>query len=138
MISLSPSTCSHSFQEKPLCKRPCIHWLHISASGLKKGVYIDGHESEDVVHHRKSLLKILRDLCICHRLPRASLSLFSTMSPSSISTKARHGFGRRVNGLPFSQRQRQWDYGLTSLRNMEANSGYHSRNLGIQNTLTKH
>lgn len=34
----------------------------------KKGVYIDGHEREDV-RHRKSLLKTLHDLCGAHKPP---------------------------------------------------------------------
>jgi hypothetical protein len=52
--------------------RTAVRWLHhlgFKPVSHKKGVYIDGHEREDVVRHRKSLLKALHDLCAAHKPP---------------------------------------------------------------------
>ena len=52
--------------------RTGIRWLHhlgFKPVSHKKGVYIDGHEREDVVRHRKSFLKILGELRASHRPP---------------------------------------------------------------------
>ena len=43
-----------------------LHHLGFKPVSHKKGVYIDGHEREDVVKHRESLLKTLHDLRISH------------------------------------------------------------------------
>ena len=50
--------------------RTSVRWLHnlgFKPVSHTKGVYIDGHEREDAVHHRKSLLKTLSDLRASHR-----------------------------------------------------------------------
>ena len=52
--------------------RTAVRWLHhlgFKPVSHKKGVYIDGHEREDVVRHRKSLLKTLHDLSAAHKPP---------------------------------------------------------------------
>ena len=49
-----------------------VRWLHhlgFKPVNHKKGVYIDGHEREDVVHHRKSFLKSLGELRASYRPP---------------------------------------------------------------------
>ena len=52
--------------------RTAVCWLHhlgFKPVSHKKGMYIDGHEREDVVSHRKSLLKTLHDLRAAHKPP---------------------------------------------------------------------
>ena len=52
--------------------RLAICWLHhlgFRPVSHKKGVYVDGHEREDVVSHRKSLLKTLHELRSSHQPP---------------------------------------------------------------------
>ena len=46
-----------------------VRCLRFKPVSHKKGAYIDGHECEDVVKHRESLLKTLHDLCVSHRPP---------------------------------------------------------------------
>ena len=59
-------------------KYRCVHqirWLHhlgFKPVSHKKGVYINGHEREDVIKHREALLKTLEDLCVSRPLPRYS------------------------------------------------------------------
>ena len=64
------------FFPREVSLRTSVRWLHhlgFSPVSHKKGVYIDGHEREDVVRHRTKLLKILHDLHASHRpLPRCS------------------------------------------------------------------
>ena len=64
------------FFPREISLRTSIRWLHhlgFRPVSHKKGVYIDGHEREDVVRHRESLLKILHDLHNSHRpLPPCS------------------------------------------------------------------
>ena len=64
------------FFPREISVRTAIRWLHhlgFKPVSHKKGVYIDGHEREDVIRHRESLLKILEDLRSSHRpLPCSS------------------------------------------------------------------
>ena len=58
------------FFPREISLRTAIRWLHhlgFKPVSHKKGVYIDGHEREDVIRHRESLLKILEDLRSSHR-----------------------------------------------------------------------
>jgi hypothetical protein len=53
------------FFPREISLRTAVRWLHhlgFKPVSHKKGVYIDGHEREDVVRHRKKLLKTLHDL----------------------------------------------------------------------------
>ena len=70
--TLLPS--SHLQPNFPRCIsfRTAVRWLHhlgFKPVSHKKGVYIDGHEREDVVSHRKALLKTLANLRESHRPP---------------------------------------------------------------------
>ena len=70
--TLLPS--SHLQPNFPRCisLRTAVRWLHhlgFKPVSHKKGVYIDGHEREDVVSHRKALLKTLANLRESHRPP---------------------------------------------------------------------
>lgn len=52
--------------------RTAIRWLHylgFKPRNHKKGVYIDGHEREDVVKYRKTYLKTMEDLRKTHKPP---------------------------------------------------------------------
>ena len=52
--------------------RTAIRWFHnlgFKPVSHKKGVYIDGHERDDVVQHRKCLLKTLHNLRSAHKPP---------------------------------------------------------------------
>ena len=65
-----------TFFPREISLRTSIRWLHhlgFKPVSHKKGVYIDGHEREDVIKHREALLKTLEDLRVSHRpLPRCS------------------------------------------------------------------
>ena len=57
------------FFPREISLRTATRWLHhlgFKPVSHKKGVYIDGHEREDVIRHRESLLKILEDLRSSH------------------------------------------------------------------------
>ena len=64
------------FFPREISLRTSIRWLHhlgFKPVSHKKGVYIDGHEREDVIKHREALLKTLEHLRVSHRpLPRCS------------------------------------------------------------------
>ena len=64
------------FFPREISMRTAVRWLHhlgFKPVSHKKGVYIDGHEREDVVKHRKDLLKVFHDLRSSHRpLPPCS------------------------------------------------------------------
>ena len=52
--------------------RTAIHWLHnlrLKSVTHKKGIYIDGHEREDVVKHRDEYLTTLHTLQQTHQSP---------------------------------------------------------------------
>ena len=98
-----------------------IRWLkHLGFKprSHKKGVYIDGHEHDDVLKHRKSFLKKLatfrkltnHHLCVL-TMPhmfvmrptriKNSLSLFTMTSLYTIRTRDNRGCGRRKTIQPF-------------------------------------
>ena len=57
--------------------RTAIRWLHhlgFHPQSHKKGVYVDGHEREDVVLHCPEYMGEMKDLCDTH-LPRSILQL---------------------------------------------------------------
>ena len=52
--------------------RTAVHWLRhlgFKPRSQKKGVYIDGHEREDVVKHREEYLKVMEELRKTHKPP---------------------------------------------------------------------
>ena len=42
------------------CARRWLHKLGYAVTDVKKGVYVDGHEREDVVEYRKQFLKMVK------------------------------------------------------------------------------
>lgn len=70
--TLLPSHCLPPYFPRSISVRTAIRWLHhlgFRPMSHKKGVYIDGHEREDVVKYRGEYLKKLEDLESSH-LPR--------------------------------------------------------------------
>ena len=57
-----------------ITNRTAVRWLHILGFDImssKKGVYIDGHERNDVVDYRKIYLRRLEIISSCHAPPLA-------------------------------------------------------------------
>ncbi len=57
---------------RSICLRTAVRWLHrlgFKPRSHKKGIYIDGHEREDVVSHRKEFLKEAPNLQQSHQPP---------------------------------------------------------------------
>ena len=55
----------HTGTRKTISIRTANRWLHTLGyryEGYRKGVYLDGHEREDVVAYRKEFLKIMKEL----------------------------------------------------------------------------
>ena len=55
----------HTGTRKTISIRTAKRWLHTLGyryEGYRKGVYLDGHEREDVVAYRKEFLKIMKEL----------------------------------------------------------------------------
>ena len=125
----------HSERNLPMNSSPLASSPWFQDCQSQKKVYIDGHEREDGVRHRESLLKILKDLrsshqplpCCCDEPLRVRLeandekswSSFSTMNRSLTRMRDRRGCGERENDLPFFQKPKAvalWS--LILLRNM--------------------
>ena len=73
--SLLPSSHLQPHFPRSISVCTAIRWLHhlrFKPVSHKKGVYIDGHEREDVVRHRKSFLKTLGELRESHKPPPPS------------------------------------------------------------------
>ena len=101
--------------------RTAIRWLHhlgFKPVSHKKGIYIDGHEQDDVVRHCESLLQTLQEirsshcpplLCsndthVCNRKlmrTKGTLSSFITNNYFLTRMKAKHGCGARNIGMLF-------------------------------------
>ena len=73
---LLPSSHLPPFFPRSISMRTAVRWLHhlgFKPRDHKKGVYIDGHEREDVVKHRQRYLKQMEDLRKAHQpLPQCS------------------------------------------------------------------
>ena len=70
--SLLPSSHLPPHFPRSISLRTAIRWLHhlgFNPVSHRKGVYIDGHEREDVVRHRKEFLKVMDELRRTHRPP---------------------------------------------------------------------
>ena len=61
MASFHQAICLHIFHDRFLFKPLFVGSITWGSKPVsqKKGVYIDGHEREDVVRHRKTFLKVL-------------------------------------------------------------------------------
>ena len=67
--TLLPSSHLQPYFPQCISLRTAVRWLHhleFKPMSHKKGVYIDSHEREDVVCHRKALFKTLADLRESH------------------------------------------------------------------------
>ena len=70
--SLLPSSHLHPHFPRSIALRTAIRWFqHLGFNPVshRKGVYIDGHECEDVVCHRKEFLKVMNELRRTHCPP---------------------------------------------------------------------
>ena len=62
----------HPIFPRSVSLRTAIRWLHhlgFKSKNHKKGVYINGHEREDVVKHREEFLKTMDQLRLSHKPP---------------------------------------------------------------------
>ena len=69
---LLPSSHLPPFFPRSVSLRTVVRWLRhlgFKPRGHKKGVYIDGHEREDVVKHREEYLKVMEELRKTHKPP---------------------------------------------------------------------
>ena len=69
---LLPSSHLTPFFPRTVSFRTAIRWLRhldFKPRSHKKGVYIDGHERDDVVQHRKEYLKVMEELRKTHQPP---------------------------------------------------------------------
>ena len=69
---LLPSSHLPPFFPRSVSLRTAVHWLRhlgFKPRSHKKGVYIDGHEREDVVKHRIEYLKVMAELSKSHKPP---------------------------------------------------------------------
>ena len=67
---LLPSSHLPPFFPRSISMRTAVRWLHhlgFKPRDHKKGVYIDGHEREDVIKHRQRYLKQMEDLRKAHQ-----------------------------------------------------------------------
>ena len=69
---LLPSSHLPPFFPHTVSLKTAIRWLHhlgFKPRSHKKGIYIDGHERDDVVKHRSEYLKVMEELRKSHKLP---------------------------------------------------------------------